>query len=29
MYEFRRARDEIREKIQNFIRELRDARETP
>jgi len=29
MYEFRRARDEIREKMLNFIKEIKDSRETP
>jgi arsenate reductase len=29
MYEFRRARDEIREKILNFIKEIKGSRETP
>ena len=29
MYEFRRARDEIREKILTFIKEIKGSRETP
>ena len=29
MHEFRRARDEIREKILNFIQEIKDSRDTP